>query len=111
MKIQNIDSEISKHLKKKNSSTSKSKEKSKHKHIYKDCLVITEKHRAHKAKYCTICGKLDNHSFSFETVPCGNGYVRMLTSDEMLEKYKHLEKIHIKDYFQKYIPVESEDNQ
>lgn len=103
-KIQ-LEDDITKYKKKKNSSTSKSKEKSKHKHEYKDCLLIVKDRKLPcKASYCTICGKINNQQL-FETVPCENGYLRMLNSEEIYKKHKDLEKVDIDDIFQKYVSV------
>lgn len=105
-----LDNDIPKYKKKKNSSTSKSKEKSKHKHEYKDCLLITtkEKKTPYKASYCVICGKINNQQL-FETVPCENGYLRMLNAEEIYEKYKDLEKVYVDDIWQKYVSISKED--
>ena len=101
-----IDNEIPKHRKKKPSSTSKSKEKSKHKHEYTECLLIHNNH-PHRAAYCKICGKIGDLHF-FETEPYKDGMWRMLDCDEILEKYKDLEKIVIEDIWQKYVPISQE---
>lgn len=97
--MNNIENDISKYQKKKKSSTSKSKTKSKHKHGYIDCLVIEEnKHELlpYKGSYCKICGKID--SAKLETILEDECY-RMLTSDEVYEKYQNLEKIYIDGIF------------
>lgn len=100
-----LDNDIPKYKKKKNSSISKSKEKSKHKHDYKDCLLIVKDRKIPcKAVYCTICGKINNCNV-FETVPCENGYLRMLYSEEIYEKYKDLEKVYVDDIWQKYVSI------
>lgn len=66
----NLDSEISKYLKQKESNISKAKKKSKHKHQYEECLIqykskynfLTEKQRneirTSLSSYCIICGKI-----------------------------------------------------
>lgn len=94
--------EIPKYRKKKNSSTSKAKEKAKHKHEYEDCLFITRGWDIPlKAEYCKICGKIGDIHF-FNTVPCGNHCCRMMTAEEMYEKYKDLPIVHIDDITAKY---------
>ena len=98
-------SEVPKHLKKKKSSVSKSKEKSKHKHEYVDCLLIEDDILPHKAVYCKICGKVGDIKFC-ETEKTDHGTYRMLNKEEIFEKYKELLQIHVKDIFEKYIPVE-----
>ena len=100
-----IDNEIPKYRKKKQSSTSKSGTKSKHKHEYKEVLLI-HNDRPHRATVCKICGKIGNLHF-FETEKCEFGY-RSLDSDEVFEKYKHLENIVIDDIWQKYVPISQE---
>ena len=103
--MNNLENDIPKHRKRKESSTSKSKVKSNHKHEYVDCLlVVGENRRPHKATYCKICGKIGDLAF-FDTVPCGNGFSRILDTDEVYEKYKDLEKIYVDDIWQKYVPI------
>jgi hypothetical protein len=105
----NIQDDIPKHRKKKGSSTSKSKEKSKHKHEYVECLLIErENNKPHRATYCKICGKIGDIKV-FETEKTEKGYYRTLSSDEVFEKYKDLEKIYIEDLWQKYVPIGKEE--
>lgn len=101
--IEEEKSEIPKHRKKTKSSTSKSSNKSKHKHDYKECLFVENEH-LHRGTYCKICGKIgDMHLF--EAVRTEEGNYRQLNYDEVFEKYKHLEQVHIDDLFQKFVPV------
>ena len=102
------ENEIPKHIKKKKSSVSKSKEKSKHKHVYVDCLLVEEDRKPHKASYCKICGKVGDVKFC-ETDKTDHGTYRMLNEKEVFEKHKDLPQIHIKDIFQKYVPVDVEE--
>ena len=103
--MSNLENDIPKHRKKKDSSTSKSKSKSKHKHEYVDCLLITgSDKRPHKATYCKICGKIGNINF-FETELTGNGLYRQLSVDEVYEKYNDLENIYVDDIWQKCVPI------
>ena len=53
---------------------------------------------------CKICGKIGDLHF-FETEKRDEGYYRSLDSDEVFEKYKHLEKYYIEDIWQKYVPI------
>ena len=103
--MKNLDNEIPKHRKKKQSSTSKSSEKSKHKHEYKEVLLIHNS-RPHWATVCKICGKIGNLHF-FEAEKREDGLYRQLDSDEVYDKYKHLEKIVIEDIWQKYVPIDN----
>lgn len=107
--MKTLDNEIPKYIKKKESSVSKSKVKSKHKHKYVDCLLTKDKDndRPYKAKYCKICGKIGDIKF-FETEQTEDGYYRVLDTDEVFEKYKDLEIIHIEDIWQKYIVLNTE---
>lgn len=94
--------EIGKYRKRKSSNKSKSKLKSKHKHIYKEVLYLTEKYnRVYKGSYCTICGKINN----IEVIGLRkkDGCIRFLTREEVIELYKDLEKIEIKDITQRFI--------
>lgn len=98
------DSEILKYKKKKKSSISKAKVKFKHKHKYVDCLLIEDRVKPHKAVYCKICGKIGDVKFC-EVEKTDRGTYRMLNSEEVFEKYKELLQIHVKDIFQKYVPI------
>ena len=108
--MKTLDNEIPKYIKKKKSSVSKSKVKSKHKHEYVDCLLIKDNDRPYKAKYCKICGKIGDIKF-FETEQTEDGYYRVLDTDEVFEKYKDLEIIHIEDIWQKYVVLDNENNE
>ena len=101
--------EIPKYVKRKRSSVSKSKNKSKHKHEYVDCLLIEEDRKPHKASYCKICGKVGDVKF-FESEKTDHGTYRVLNAEEVFEKYKDLPQMYVKDIFQKYIPVDAENN-
>lgn len=103
-----LENDIPKYKKKKNSSTSKSKEKSNHKHEYVDCLLVEkDENRPYKAKYCSICGKVNDVKF-FEFTPCESAYSRLLNDDEVFEKYKDLESIYIDNIWKlKYISVDN----
>ena len=95
--------EISKYRKKK-SSKSKSANKSDHKHQYEDCLLVDEENHPHKAQYCKICGKINNIIF-FETEREDGGRFRMLTYDEVFQKYKGLKQFQVKDMWDKYVTI------
>lgn len=101
-----FNNDIPKYIKKKESSVSKSKAKSKHKHEYVDCLLIEDNGYPRKGTYCKICGKIGKFNF-FEIVP-ENGYWIVLDSDEVLEKYKDLEKVYVNDIWQKYVALDNE---
>ena len=100
-----FDPEEPKYRKKKDSSVSKSKVKSKHKHQYKQCLLVCPSHVS-RASYCTLCGKIKDVKF-FEPEPVKPGLLRMLTSEEVLERYSDLERFEISDLSTaKYVPIE-----
>lgn len=105
--MENINNEIPKYIKKKESSVSKSKVKSKHKHEYVDCLLIKDNDRPYKATYCRICGKIGDYNF-YEVERTEDGYYRVLDTDEVFEKYKDLEKIYVEDIWQKYVVLNTE---
>ena len=71
--ILDLENDIPKYKKKKNSTISKSLDKSKHKHEYVDCLLIVGNRKyPYKAAYCKVCGKIgDMHLF--ETEKTDNG--------------------------------------
>ena len=100
------ENDVPKYIKKKNSSTSKSSTKSKHRHKYVDCLLIErENNRPYPASYCKICGKV-NSSLSLEIVEDSEfGYRRLLSNEEIFEKYKDIEHIKVDSCLQKYISV------
>ena len=95
--------EIPKYRKKK-PSKSKSSSKSDHKHQYDDCLLVDEENRPHKAEYCVICGKINNVK-AFETERIDGGRFRMLTYDEVFQKYKSLKQFQVKDIWDKYVTI------
>ena len=95
--------EISKYRKKK-PSKSKSTNKSDHKHQYDDCLLVDLKNRPHKAEYCIICGNINNVK-AFETEILDGGHFRMLTYDEVFQKYKSLKQFQVKDMWDKYVSI------
>ena len=93
--------EIPKYRKKK-SSKSKSESKANHKHQYMDCLLVDDNNRP--AEYCEICGKINNIQF-FEMVESDNASARLMTTDEIFQKYKNLEQFRVKDVRDKYVPI------
>lgn len=99
-----MENEVGKYRKKKKSSTSKSSEKSKHKHLYKKCLFKTKDYDPMSGSYCEICGKIGELHF-FETISVSSNACRLLDGNEILEKYKDLEIIEVKNIWQKYIPI------
>ena len=98
--------EIPKYRKKK-PSKSKSANKSDHKHQYDNCLLVDEENHPHKAEYCQICGKINNvKAFETERLDCGR--FRILTYDEIFQKYKDLERFQVKDMWVKYVSISAE---
>ena len=95
--------EVPKYRKKK-TSKSKSENKSDHKHQYDDCLLVDAENRPYKAKYCIICGKINNVK-TFETDRFDGGLFRMLTYDEVFQKYKGLKQFQVKDMWDKYVSI------
>lgn len=89
---------------KKKPSKSKSASKSDHKHQYDDCLLIDEENCPHKAEYCVICGKINNVK-AFETERIDSGRFRMLTYDDIFQKYKGLKQFQVKDMWDKYVSI------
>lgn len=98
--------EVGKYKKKTKSNISKSKSKSKHKHISRQCLLV-DKNRPYLATYCSICGKVQNWQVpvSHGEIVGGKKCARQLTSEEVFEKYRELERVKVEDIFIKYIPV------
>lgn len=90
-----IEQEIPKHKKKKPSSVSKSEYKSKHKHEYVEAVCIMpsyyNKEMVNIISYCKKCGKIYNFHRPYEKTRMGT--YRMLTDEEILEKYKDLKTI------------------
>lgn len=81
---------IPKYRKRKN----KTVRKSDHKHEYEIVLIVynyMDRDFYHKGEKCIICGKINNERM-FEGIEIeGTNYTRMLTQEEVLEKYKDKE--------------------
>lgn len=104
-----FDLEEPKYRKKKDSSVSKSKVKSNHKHQYEQCLLVCPNH-VFRASYCTLCGKVRGIKF-FETESIGHRLLRMLTAEEVFERYSDLERFEISDLSAaKYVQIERTEN-
>lgn len=75
-----------------------------HKHEYRNALLNIEKNDSYYlCRYCTICGRIDN--YWSEPVPLDNGYIRDMTKEELLKKYRKYEIKTINDYCDKYVIV------
>lgn len=135
MQKYNLDSEIPKYLKQKESNISKAKKKSKHKHQYEECLIQyrwnfksnifsqEQKDKIHTSlqSYCTICGKIGDRFKEENSIvkdyrrivdtPIGKCY-QMISSEELYEKYHDkLPVFFVEDIFKdKYINLEQHDN-
>lgn len=97
-----FEDEVGKYVKKKNSNKSKSRDKSKHKHDYsKKCLVEMDM-IIYLTEYCSICGKIGDMVIPTGTGIDGKDY--MLSREEVLNKYKKLDLIHL-DYGVQYVPI------
>lgn len=110
----NIPDDIPKYRKKSSRHPPKN---SKHKHEHKECLLkikMAIKYSTGESivdtlylgKYCTICGKIGGLKLPtirdvFDGVPT----YRVMTNDEILEKYKHLETFEIDDVYDKYVTL------
>lgn len=103
-----IDEDVGKYKKKKESNVSKAKRKSKHKHEYIDCLLIDKDDKPHKAKYCKICGKIDDIKF-FEAKKLENNKYLVLEDEEIFNKYKDLEKFYVNSLLNKYVILNKGD--
>lgn len=110
----NIPDDIPKHRKK---SSRRPPKKSKHKHIYKNCLLSYKMSIGYStgesivdcvylSEYCTICGKTRRKRMLEVTDEIKDA--RLLSADEILEKYKHLEKFEINGPFDKYVTLNNE---
>ena len=88
--------------KKSSSDVSQAKRKSKHKHDYEECLVTEDGVKFHLASRCVICNKLgDVQFFVAEKVQDSQGRTVsvVMPQDKLMEKYGHLEKYRIGDFF------------
>ena len=100
------ENDIPKYVKKKHSSTSKSNTKSKHKHEYVDCLLVErDNNKPYPASYCKICGKVNSALCLDITEDTDFGHKRLLSNEEIFEKYKYLEHIKVDSIWQKYVPI------
>lgn len=100
-----IDNEIPKYLKQKESNVSKAKKKSKHKHHYEECLIqyniktrLPNKPDILKTtlrSYCTICGKINGMMKDSivtdyvrkETRSNGQTYYHYMSDEELYNRY------------------------
>ena len=104
----NLPNEIAPHRKKSETSdTSQSKAKSKHKHEYAECLVSFGDGYWHKDCYCIICGKLKGY-WELETARMPNGHYRLLSQEELLEKYKS-RPMFVTEKWARYVEVHKSD--
>lgn len=95
MYLDKFDDSIPRHKKK---ASKKKVNKSDHKHIYdKEVLIKSnsafDKHHYSHAKICSLCNKVGEEKFFISEKIEGSNYYRMLTANEVLEKYKNLEII------------------
>lgn len=99
-------SEVSKYVKKKESNKSKSKAKANHRHAYATCLLLAEgSDTPYLGSYCMQCGKIYNWTMPTEKIEYG---YRMLTKEEVYQKYGHLPKFHLKNIWDKFVPLGKE---
>lgn len=99
MRESNLD-ETMPHRKIKPSNTSKSSKKSKHKHEYEYVLYhyIGTFDRYYVRRRCIICGKMA-YNDDFDKFPMterlndGRAYSRMLSNEEIYERYKDLPQV------------------
>lgn len=99
MRESNLD-ETMPHRKIKSSNTSKSSKKSKHKHEYEYVLYhyTGTFDRYYVRRRCTICGKMA-YNDDFDRFPMterlndGRAYSRMLSNEEIYERYKDLPQV------------------
>lgn len=74
-----------------------------HKHIYRKCLLNSKDRNCITGSYCIICGKTKGIKlFETESVE-GTNYSRMLSSEEVREKYKGLEQFEVNNCMDKYV--------
>ena len=81
--------------------------KSKHKHLYEPCLLKDDSNGLYsRGEYCSICGKIGKVNY-LESVPSERpGFSRLLTSNEIKEKYKDLKTFTIKSILEdKYVTL------
>ena len=89
---------------------SKKTERAKHKHTYEFglCTIVGEKEFKRnymRVEYCTICGKIYNrYILESEDVP-GKKVHRVLTNEEIYEKYKNLKQFNIDGAFDKFVTI------
>ena len=63
--------------------------KAKHKHITKQVLMLDEFNNISLAEVCNVCGKIVTHKCVL-TQKCAGGFYRVLTTNEILQKYKDI---------------------
>ena len=88
------DNEVPKYKKKKH----KTIKKSKHKHKYEQCLLYVQNLDGYMlADYCVDCNKIYNKYVIYENT------TKVLTKEEILEKYKHLSIKNVLTLSDKYL--------
>lgn len=90
--------EIPKYRKRKNSKSSKAN----HKHKYEKCLFDIDG-RLHVGKFCKICGKIGDIEFFQCIKDTESRYSRLMTNEEVEDKFKELPKFKLQNICQKYI--------
>lgn len=93
------ENEIPKYRKKK----IKSNKKASHKHEYKEC-ILKEKNKDFYllGNYCIICGKIG--FTGYDSIKLEDGRSRLMSTEELLEKYKEYEIIILENIFKdKYV--------
>ena len=84
--------EQEKYRKKKPSSTSSSSKKANHKHQYTECLIQDSTGHISLGRECSVCGILKEDKW-LPVIRTERGY-RMLTKEDVLQRYSHLEVKH-----------------
>lgn len=100
--------ETGRYKKRTTSDVSKIKNKSKHKHQYADVLIsVGPSNSLYTGKICIVCGKIKDLGLATgRTEINGKICCRILTREEIKEKYKELKEYHIDNLLQKYVELE-----
>lgn len=103
-----IDNEIPKYLKHKESNVSKAKKKSKHKHQYEECLIQYksdfDKSHIHTTikSYCTVCGKINDKFKDSKSIV--KDYIRLVDSP-IRKCYTHIPEEELYEKYHDKLPV------
>lgn len=101
MNKDNLLNEIPKYKKKKQS---KKVKRANHKHVYVNGLAKVDNNYS-RIEYCNICGRINKMNILETEENSETKFARLLTNEEIYEKYKHLNQFNLNSYHDKYVTI------